>query len=1378
VTSLPLLTHLVCIALGAGFVASLLRASWWMGRRPSGVGPDTAPLDDTGSCDVESAHPVRQLQELVDRFQLAAEVAGIAVWEWDIARNEILADARMTNAKAYGHIGARLDVRTFLNDVVLAEDRAEFLECMRAAFHAGEYLSHRFRIVGATGGTMHVQFHARIIRDQDGKPCRVLGVAIDMTEQADAALRLEQRAEEEQALRDRLNLATQTAGIGIWDVHLRTGKTRTDPIIRKLLGIAGEVEKPLRLVHPDDYRRVKAITEEALQGREQDITSMRYRIIRPCGTVCHIQTHMRLFRDDRDRAERLLGASWDVTQEETHASQLQEQANHVRTLLDRLSVATKAAGVSPWEFDLSTDRFTWIENRHKAFATDEVPTADIGNLLQKIMLPEDYTKMQNDLGAAIRDGAETFSHRFRVQRPNGAMRHMQTYAQIMRDANGKPQRLLGATTDVTNEVQTNEMLVRQAEHERALLDRLSIATKAAGISTWEIDLNRTMFLWVENPIAGLEVTPEHGELSLHRFSERVHPEDRHLFNEVLRAALKDKRDHLSYRYRLYADNGQLLHLQVHARLVPGEDGRMARLLGVSWDVTNEIEAAKRFERAVNGTQDGLWELDAEGTAWCSPRVGELLGYAPNELPSDTNFLRDFLHPDDAATVSSALQAHFHSGAAYDVELRLRTRSGNYRWYRARASAERDDSGKPRRLSGSLQDVTDARAARDALLQATQAAEAANRAKSEFLANVSHEIRTPMNGIIGMTGLLLDTMMDRTQRDYAETIRSSADSLLTVINDILDFSKIEAGKLDIESIDLDLRAAVEEVGGMLALQAAAKHLELIVNVHPDVPAHVSSDPQRLRQCLINLVGNAIKFTRIGEIVIEVRNVGERDGRALTQFEVRDTGIGIAPETLRTLFQPFVQADTSTTRHFGGTGLGLSIVHRLITMMGGEVGAESQADRGSRFWFTLPLQPASAAAPDTPDLTRLGRRILVVDDNETNRRVVAGQLIHVGYEVSLASSGVDALSMLRQAIVDEHPFEAVLVDYRMDDMDGAVLGERINSDARTASARMVMLTSVDEHGDARRFAALGFAAYLTKPVRTRELLECLDRVLSCDAKQWHLQSQPIVTRGTLVGSDSQRRYRGRVLLIEDNPVNQKVAVRLLERMGCSVRVADNGAEGVKAYSEHLFDIVLMDLQMPVMDGLTATRRIRELEGAGKQTPIVALTANAMTGQLERCTEAGMNAFLTKPIELPRLLETLERYGLSMQKSDRLERAGSRSDTGTPVDLARLNELTDGDPEFAYELTSTFVASGEQVLSEIDHAIAAFDRPALSRAAHKLKGASANIHAEPLCALALALETQAPQLDQPRLKELIEELRQAFERAAEFLQQQAPEPAAKAG
>jgi two-component system, sensor histidine kinase and response regulator len=1053
-------------------------------------------------------------------------------------------------------------------------------------------------------------------------------------------------ARQDRTLREELNLATESAGIGTWHFDLRTGRITSDVHTRTLLGIDREVEDPFASVLPEDRERIKGIVVAALGDAAQNITSVRHRIVRMDGALRHVQTHIRIFRDDAGRAHRMLGVTWDVTNEVEHAEQLRAQNEHVQSLVERLSVASRAAGIATWEQDLREDKLVWIGNRVHAFGLDTVPPEQYGAALRKMIPVEDQAAMHAAAQEAITAGQQTYSVSFRIVR-DGITRHLRTFAHIVRDDEGRAVRLLGATADVTNEIQTTTLLQRQAEQERALIERLNIATQAAGISSWEIDLTNRQFLWVENPLFGDPVTNDEGS-ALERLLARVHPDDRNVFTDNIRHAMQNNLDRVSYRYRIYDDQRKLVHLQVHARLLNA--GQTLRLLGVSWNVTKEVEA------------------------------------------------------------------------------------------------------------------------REELLRATEAAEAASRAKSEFLANVSHEIRTPMNGIIGMTGLLLDTALDRTQRDYADTIRTSADSLLVVINDILDFSKIEAGKLDIEAIELDVRANVEEVATMLAVQAAAKSLELIVHIHPDVPARAIGDPQRMRQCLVNLVANAVKFTRSGEIVVEVRNSGVRDGRIVTQFEVRDTGIGVAPERLQALFQPFVQADSSTTRHYGGTGLGLSIVRRLVEMMGGEIGARSQEGIGSSFWFTLPLAPV-AAAEDEPEiaLERLGRRVLVVDDNETNRRVVAGQLMQAGYEVSLAAGGIEALAILRQAFACEDRFDVVLLDHHMHDMDGATLGERISADPQLAQARMVMLTSVDGKGDVQRFASLGFAAYLTKPVRVRELLACLDRVLSRDPKEWQMQSQPIVTRGMLVSQESQRLQGCTVLLVEDNAVNQKVAVRFLERLGCKVRVADNGAEGVRAWGEGRYDLVLMDLQMPVMDGLAATRRIRELEAGGRATPIVALTANAMTGQLERCLEAGMNDVLTKPLQVSRLHDVLERYGLGADTAQS-KGAAAPAVADVPVDLARLHEITDADPDFIRELTETFVASGQQVLEEIDEALARFDRPALSRAAHKLKGAGANIHAGALRDLAFALETQASSLDQPRLKELIGQLAAEFARAAEFLRNEA--------
>ncbi|MBL8270398.1 PAS domain-containing protein [Steroidobacter sp.] len=1183
---------------------------------------------------------------------------------------------------------------------------------------------------------------------------------------------------QEDALRAELKLATEIAGIGVWRLDVATRRVTCDATLQRLLGSEAVIPDGLMPVLPEDRERTRKGIDDAVHSPERG-GSLRTRIVRPDGQVRHIQTHFRrVFEATREHpAGELIGVSRDITEEV-------EQANRQRVLADRLNIATEAARISCWEVNTKERRFAWIENPLSEIY-GEPPELSLDAHIQR-MHPEDRIATEARLIQARDSGEERLSYRYRIYGHNGRLLHIQTHARLFRCQSGYLQ-LLGVSWEVTKEIEAADRLQQQAQQLRDVERRLERASLSSSEGHWEKDLLQTR-MWFSSSYHAL-LGFEDGELSSDpaEAAERVHPDDLAAGRAELQRHVEEGRPFDTF-LRLRMKSGEYRWFR-HRGMAERDEHGLARLIAGSIQDAHEQKLAEdalrhtqqRLERAIQGTQDGLWEMDGDGSSWHSPRVAELLGYESEQLPTGTNFLKEFLHPEDAAAVAHATRVHFQDRLPYDVEIRLRTRSGDYRWYRARATAERDAQGRPLRLSGSLQDVTEARAAREALLSATEAAESANQAKSEFLANVSHEIRTPMNGIIGMTGLLMESALNRTQRDYAETIRSSADSLLIVINDILDFSKIEAGKLDIEALELDLRNTVEEVAVMLAFQAAAKNLELVVHIHPDVPDRVVGDPQRIRQCLINLVSNAIKFTREGEIVIEVSSYDVGDGRRRCRFEVRDTGIGIAPGTLQNLFQPFVQADSSTTRHFGGTGLGLSIVRRLVQMMGGEVGALSELNKGSRFWFNLPLPSAPQAIP-TPvastDHSRQGRRVLVVDDNETNRRVLAGQLMHAGFEVSLAGGGIEAMSLLHTAAVDGQPFDVVLADHRMHDMDGATLGERVNADARLSHARLVMLTSVDGHGDIQLFASLGFAAYLTKPVRTRELLECLDRVLAHDSKTWHMKSQPIVTRNTL-GTQVADTYRGTVLLVEDNAVNQKVAVRFLERMGCTVRVADNGVEAVRACEETTFDLILMDLQMPVMDGLTATMRIREREtGDGRaNAPIVALTANAMTSQLERCMEAGMNAFLTKPLEIPRLHEVLTRFGLRVTLEDTVMTQAT-ADHNVPVNLSRLNELTDGDPEFTRELVATFIASGEQAMDEARASLAALDRHNLSRIAHKLKGASANIHAEPLRNLSHTLEAQASSLDQQRLAELVSQLAVELERAKDFLNQYAPPLTAKAG
>jgi two-component system sensor histidine kinase/response regulator len=1026
-----------------------------------------------------------------------------------------------------------------------------------------------------------------------------------------------------------------------------------------------------------------------------------------------------------------------------------------------LDIIANMTGLGAWELAVDSMTPLWSNHARHIFGIDPAAPLTLEDILE-CYAAEARPILENAFREAVANG-RSFDHTLPAIRTDGARLWVRCVGDA-KVADDRTVRLSGAVQDVTQ------------QHEAGL--RLQRASRSSFQGHWEYDFG-TDQVWCSEAYQQLLGYPrQERRVASATFDEETWPEDA----DAVSAAFAQ---HISagapydVQLRLQTAAGQWRWFRRRGAMERDSLGRITNFTGQLIDIHDERQAQAelreiraRFERAIEGSTDGLFEYDlVSGATWYSPSVREMLGYGPDEAFPQS--ILDLTPDAERVSVEDARRRHITVGAPFDVVFPVRHRDGGNRWVRSRGRCERNENATPTHFSGSIQEITAQLTARAALVAATEEASAANRAKSDFLANMSHEIRTPMNGVLGMTELLLDTSLNPVQHEYAETIRSSATSLLGILNDILDFSKIEAGRLEVESVEMDVRDCVEDVAGMMAVHAAAKNLEFIVNVDPATPECVLADPHRLRQILTNLAGNAIKFTQAGEVVIEVHNLGTRNDKALLHFEVRDTGLGMTLGVVDKLFQPFVQADASTTRHFGGTGLGLSIVKRLCELMGGSIGVVSSPGVGTTFSVTLPCEALTTTTerlPEAPDAA-VGRRILVVDDNDTNRRVLRGQLLPAGHNVETTGRAGNVVTLLHQAIADGTPFDLVIADDQMPDADGSWLAHKLKSDPLLSPVPLVLLTSIDRHGSTRRLADMGFAGYLTKPVRGRELRACVERVM--DGTHHSSAHSQLVTRSSLAAEKLHGHYRGRVLVTEDNIVNQQVTRRFLERLGCKVELADNGLRAVEFCAGATFDLVLMDVQMPIMDGLTATREIRRAETGNRRTPIVALTASAMTDELDRCLAAGMDALLTKPLQPLRLREILDRHGLGNPRDaprDAARPTPPRANSPL-LDLTQLETLVGDDPPFMAELCRTFMASSGRLIEELRQAMANEDRTLLKALAHKLKGGAGSVCAQRVTDLSLALERTALLAARADLVDLVDQIGAALVECASLIEVRFP-------
>jgi len=980
-----------------------------------------------------------------------------------------------------------------------------------------------------------------------------------------------------------------------------------------------------------------------------------------------------------------------------------------------------------------------------------------------------------------------FDMEYRIVRRDGAVRWIHARSYPIVDEQGVVIRHAGVASDITARREAEEAL-RESE------ERLQSVFTSMQELVFLLD-DDLVFLRYHQPVGeDLVLPPEHfiGK----RIDEIGFPEPacsiiRNALDRTMRTGEAARAE-----YWLDMPHGHLWY-DLRATRYRTHDGRTSGVTCVVRDITvlkrteeSLFTERERLAGIIEAAHIGTWEWNVQtGEIVFNERWAEICGYTLAELgPGSFKTWQTLVHPDDLVVCDQQLVEHFQGDLDYyDREVRMRHKDGHWVWVHARGKLLlRDDDGKPLLMMGTHQDITARKVGEEELLatnlqlevatmqarEMTLAAELASIAKSEFLANMSHEIRTPMNGVIGMTSLLMDTDLDADQRRYAEAVQASGEALLSLINDILDFSKIEAGKLELEQADFDLEQLLGDASATLALKAHEKDLEFVLDLDPQVPVQLRGDRGRVRQVLTNLAGNAVKFTHEGEVAIKVALVERGDHDVLLRFSVRDTGIGIPAGKQDLLFHQFTQVDASTTRKYGGTGLGLAIAKQLVELMEGEIGVISDEGQGSEFWFTirLPEQATPATTSPTADTDLDGVRILVVDDNQSSRQALCRQLAHWNARVVDVPAGAAALVALQEGLGDADPFGVAIIDLQLPDMTGTELGAAIAADRRFGNLERILLCPLGTRVQGDNPDDQGHDTCLTKPLRRQELRASLARALhlpDAEAMPVPPAEQPADTPSARFAGRSAR-----ILLAEDNHTNQQVALGILRKLGLTADVVTTGLAALEALAATAYDLVLMDVQMPVMDGLKATRRLRSGRARvlNSEVPVIAMTAHAMDGDREDCLQAGMNDYLTKPVSPRALAAALDRWlpstpapaSATMTVEPGTAPTGGLGSSDTPLwDRAGMLERLMDDEDLAVQIAEAFLDDLPERLAALERCLADQDAPGVTMQAHTIKGAAANVGAERLRAVAGDLEAMAGAGDLEAVSAGLPGLREQFDR-----------------
>ncbi len=1139
----------------------------------------------------------------------------------------------------------------------------------------------------------------------------------------------------------------------------------------------------LNLIHPADRDLVNA---HILSRQNGDSSENEYecRLLHKNGQTIWVEANT-LMTEWKSRPASLVFLT-DITQWKETEESLKESESLFRSILkacpDDITITDTKGNirmVSPVAY--------------KLFGYDDENQL-LSHTILDFLVPEDRERAAADFSRLRSEGKFNGPAEYRALRADGTEFDLETNAEVINTANGDHQGFVFIIRDVTHRKRAESQLHKWA----SIFINAEWGVSAENAETLKYELMNPAFARMH----GYSVE----ELSSLSIMDVYTPEARSVFPDIKRFI--NETGHYSFETTHLRKDGSTFPVWVDITAIKDSSGKV-----LYWAVNiQDLSERRKSEEDLNIEQ---------------VLMNNLMNNIPVQIyfkDRKSRFIRinneqakRLRLTDPMATIGKSDFDYFteeHARQAYDDEQTI-IRTGEPivkeeketygeqpdQWVLTTKLPLRDKKGKIIGTFGMSMDITDRKKAAEELQETNSQlekaisdantlaveAEMANIAKSEFLANMSHEIRTPMNGVIGMTGLLMDTNLDDEQRRYTEIIRTSGETLLILINDILDFSKIEAGKLELEILNFDLQNLLDDFAAALAVRAQEKGLEFICAADPDVPNLLQGDPGRLRQILTNLVGNAIKFTEQGEVSVHVKMVSKTEDEVELHFSVRDTGIGISPEKLGLIFNKFTQADTSTTRQFGGTGLGLAISKQLSELMGGEIGVNSEKGHGSEFWFTvrLKMQPEGSQNKLPAPANLHGVRILVVDDNTTNREILFVRMKSWGMRPTEVPDGAAALEALNTAHEEGDPFKIAVLDMHMPGMDGTMLAKSIKSDERFNHIPLVLLTSLGERGESRRFASIGFAGYLVKPLRHTDLFNVLSATLATHAREGSVNTSesdvvPIVTRHS--AREICRAVidtRKRILLVEDNIINQQVAMGFLKRYGLKADATANGEEALKALENIPYDLVLMDVQMPVMDGFEATRRIRDPQSRvlNHNVPIIAMTANALQGDRELCLEAGMNDYISKPIEPEKLSGALEQWLPVSSQQDKPVKSGiplakielTQEQIKVVFDKAALLDRLGGDEELARSILVIFLENVPLQIRDLKTCLEKNDLPGVELHSHTIKGSSANIGGEALRAAAFTVEKCSKSGDVEGIRSSLIDLEHQYEQLKILLEKE---------